>query len=362
MSSVHAGKENISTQASSFENNDPKQQQHRREPFQSVSSNQQAAPSQRLPKKLRPAKNNRNKAGVTNDPSPNDIPSIANRAPIDPPGAVLGTMTWMPPNEAYNNMLYRGNNVPSFPSMANWGLQPVPNVPCPSLHGWTMPPFLAPLAATVRHPFTNFVAHHPGPYYQPSVMNQYCEPMEEEDTPRIYSADDDDVDEDADAKMDEPAVELPSTFAPEDVVEKIRSRRMIESLAEVKSPPKVVNPTQNRVLTRSAAKALKKSAGQAVVAHQAASPQKEDLTVNCKDDSPAPEVMTVLGKRVTMIDPVRKVFVIDLLSPEQCDHIRRMADDHTRQVHESKSNTQVWRKLYTRGRSGFSLRAFDFTS
>ena len=200
-----------------------------------------------------------------------------------------------------------------------------------------MPPFLAPLAATVRHPFTNFVAHHHGSYYQPS-MNQYCEPMEE-DAARIYSADED-VEEDVDAKMEEPEIELPSTFAPDDVVEKIRSRRMLESLAKVDSPPKAVKPTQNRVLTRSAAKALRKKSSQAVIAHQAASPQKGEPS----DDSNQPEVMTVLGKRVTMIDPVRKVFVIDLLSSEQCDHIRRMADDHTREVHESKSNAQVWRK------------------
>jgi hypothetical protein len=48
-----------------------------------------------------------------------------------------------------------------------------------------------------------------------------------------------------------------------------------------------------------------------------------------------------------MIDPVRKVFIIDLLSPEVCDEIRMMADDHTREIHKSGLNTETWRTLYT---------------
>lgn len=65
------------------------------------------------------------------------------------------------------------------------------------------------------------------------------------------------------------------------------------------------------------------------------------------DSSPVPQVMTILGKRVTMIDPARKVFIIDLLSPETCDQIRMMADNHTREIHKSGSNAETWRTLYT---------------
>ncbi len=55
-------------------------------------------------------------------------------------------------------------------------------------------------------------------------------------------------------------------------------------------------------------------------------------------------VQTVLGKTIHMIDPDRKVFVIDLLSPETCDEIRMMADNHTR---NAKKDAEVWRTLYT---------------
>ena len=100
--------------------------------------------------------------------------------------------------------------------------------------------------------------------------------------------------------------------------------------------------------------------GATTVAHQACSPRTNVAQVNGGGSkvaavdaanngktSQAAEVMTVLGKRVTMIDPVRKVFIIDLLSPSVCDEIRMMADNHTREVHKSGLNTETWRTLYT---------------
>lgn len=352
MNSDYANKENdFATQARSF-GNDQQQHHSHLEPFR---SNQHGAATTqpRLPKKLRPAKNNRKKNDAT---ASNDRPPVNDRAaerpskvPVDPPGAVLGAMRWMPPNEAFhgpNNNMYQGNNGP-FPSMTSWAFQPMPNVG--HIHGWSMPPFLAPLAASVRHPFANFVAHHNAhQYYQPQPVANDCEPMEAEES--FNPTNDAALKDDSDAKMAElDPVELPSTFAPDDVVEKIRSRNLIENLAGMKSPPKAkADPTQNRVLTRSAAKALKKNSTQApVVAHQAMSPVvSRESPARCDDE---PEIMTVLGKRVTMIDPVRKVFIIDLLSPEQCDKIRKMADDHTRHVHESGSNAQVWREFLLGG-------------
>lgn len=282
----------------------------------------------------------------TNEAECNEQPPVesaserpVNRAPVDPPGH-LGAMPWMQP-DAYN--MYQGNAA-TFTSMAsNWTFQPMP------LHGWGVPPFLAPLAGAVRHPFANFVAHHGPQYYgqpQPQPDHHQYEPMEEEHVSESFDADEAVAasNDDSDDMSDSESIDLPSTFAPADVVEKIRSRRLVEDLSSPKSPPKV-RPTQNRVLTRSAAKALKKNATQAIVAHQAASPVSKDAAgVECDADSPEPEVMTVLGKKVTMIDPVRKVFIIDLLSAKECDNIRMMADDHTREVHESGSNVQVWRE------------------
>mmetsp|Transcript_12422 Transcript_12422/g.26846 ORF Transcript_12422/g.26846 Transcript_12422/m.26846 type:complete len:527 (-) Transcript_12422:114-1694(-) len=53
------------------------------------------------------------------------------------------------------------------------------------------------------------------------------------------------------------------------------------------------------------------------------------------------------GYKVTMIDQERKVFVIDLVSPEQCDEIRRMTDDYVRSSNESNPKKETWRTLYT---------------
>ena len=59
------------------------------------------------------------------------------------------------------------------------------------------------------------------------------------------------------------------------------------------------------------------------------------------------KVITVCGKRVTMIDDARKVFVIDLLSSEECDEIRTMTDSHVRNIIQSGSDEETWRTLYT---------------
>jgi len=64
-------------------------------------------------------------------------------------------------------------------------------------------------------------------------------------------------------------------------------------------------------------------------------------------DNEAPKVLTVCGKRVTMIDDARKVFVIDLLSSEECDEIRTMTDNHVRNIIQSGSQEETWRTLYT---------------
>lgn len=48
-----------------------------------------------------------------------------------------------------------------------------------------------------------------------------------------------------------------------------------------------------------------------------------------------------------MIDEELKVFVVDLLTPETCNMVRRMTDNHVREVKESGSNAITWRTLYT---------------
>jgi len=358
----YSNKENINnfaTQARSYES---LQQQHP-DVFRSVQSKQHLAATEqpRLQKKSRSVKNNRCETTLNGQSSSNEVNTSIerpmNKVPVDPPGAVLGAISWMPPNQAFNdNNLYQGHTTP-FASMASWAFQPVPNVG--HIHGWTMPPFLAPLAASVRHPFNNFVPNHNSRYYgnyHPTRHNVEVEEEEEEQddcnifnpisTNKAVAA----LKGESDVKMDDAAVSfnLPSTFAPENVVETIRSRRLIDNLVDVKSPLKC-KPTQNRVLTRSAARALKKNSSHtAAMPHQAASPMSSqgDSSSKCDGVCPHSQIMTVLGKRVTMIDLVKKIFIIDLLSPEQCDEIRRMADDHTHKVHESGSNTEVWSKLH----------------
>jgi hypothetical protein len=66
-----------------------------------------------------------------------------------------------------------------------------------------------------------------------------------------------------------------------------------------------------------------------------------------RDASPPPSIRMINGIKVTIVDEELKVFVVDLLSPETCDLVRRMADDHVRQVSESGSGMPTWRTLYT---------------
>ena len=84
-------------------------------------------------------------------------------------------------------------------------------------------------------------------------------------------------------------------------------------------------------------------------AQQASSPLSQDsrlqavnLKCSSRDASPPPTVRMVQGMRVTVISEEFKVLVVDLLTPEQCDLVRNMADDHVR---ESGNRIPTWRTL-----------------
>ena len=53
------------------------------------------------------------------------------------------------------------------------------------------------------------------------------------------------------------------------------------------------------------------------------------------------------GKKVTMVDEHLKIFIIDLLSPETCEMIRTMTDNHVRKIHSEGNKVATWRTLYT---------------
>ena len=92
-------------------------------------------------------------------------------------------------------------------------------------------------------------------------------------------------------------------------------------------------------------------------AHQASSPANnaslprhgslERLTSNGHDSSPPPTVRYINDRKVTIIDEELKIFVVDLLTPETCELVRRMTDNHVKQVKESGCNIATWRTLYT---------------
>ena len=262
------------------------------------------------------------------------VENEVNKTPIDPPGAL-----W--------------SQQPAF--------QPVWGPPAPSVGGngrssWAMamPPFLAPIAATVRHPFSHFSGpngHGHFPYWQQQQQQHYhgCEERSDDiGTPM-------ETEMEANAKAEEEVVTLPSTFAPQEYVDRIRAKAKVNAGQEV-------NVVQTRSMTAKSRGSTTKVSPTVttVAAHQASSPpsssknkgknlltkKKTSKTVgdDMNDMNSTPEVMTILGKRVTMIDPDRKVFVIDLLSPETCDEIRMMADNHTRTV---KEGAETWRTLYT---------------
>jgi len=77
------------------------------------------------------------------------------------------------------------------------------------------------------------------------------------------------------------------------------------------------------------------------------SPRSGVCGMPSRDQSPPPSVRTICGKRVTMIDLERKIFIIDLLKSEDCDIIRGMTDNYVRGVHDSQSGAVTWRTLYT---------------
>eukprot|EP00984_Skeletonema_dohrnii_P030453 scaffold21947_cov67-Skeletonema_dohrnii-CCMP3373.AAC.2 len=284
--------------------------------------------------------------------------------PIDPPGAI-----WNPMGNMY------GMDAASFQqpgggfSMPLW--QPPPHHHEDSNSGgrsWAVPPFLAPLAATVRHPFSHFVPNGQGhfSYWQQQQQQQhqggnsgeeFGMPLEEEAemeaestrTRSFTTADATMKEEDDDAssieskpsnKVDVP--DVPSTFAPQECIDKIRAKL---NAAGQDVQQHVIQTRSMTAKSRSTKKSSKQKVAP-IAAHQAKSPPsikgKVPSTANT-DDTPV-EVLTVLGKTVHMVDPDRKVFVIDLLSPETCDEIRMMADNHTR---NAKKDAEVWRTLYT---------------
>ncbi len=48
-----------------------------------------------------------------------------------------------------------------------------------------------------------------------------------------------------------------------------------------------------------------------------------------------------------MVDEQLKIFIIDLLSPETCEMIRTMTDNHVRKIHSEGNKVATWRTLYT---------------
>jgi len=273
--------------------------------------------------------------------------------PIDPPGAI-----WNPMGNMY------GMDASSFQpggggfSMPLWQPPPHHEDSNSGSRSWAVPPFLAPLAATVRHPFSHFVPNGQGhfSYWQQQQQQhqggnsgeEFGMPLEEAETrTRSFTAADATMKEDDDASSIESKpsnkVDVPdvlSTFAPQECIDKIRAK--LNAGQEVQQ-----HVIQTRSMT-SKSRSTKKSSKQKVApiaAHQAKSPPSiKGKAPTATTDDTAVEVMTVLGKTVHMVDPDRKVFVIDLLSPETCDEIRMMADNHTR---NAKKDAEVWRTLYT---------------
>ena len=64
-------------------------------------------------------------------------------------------------------------------------------------------------------------------------------------------------------------------------------------------------------------------------------------------ESSSPAVRVIHGFKVTAADEEYKVFIIDLVSPETCGLIRRLADEHCAQAEASGNSAASWRCLYT---------------
>ncbi|KAL7469172.1 hypothetical protein ACHAXS_009423 [Conticribra weissflogii] len=324
----------------------------------------------------------------------------APRMSVYPPEAVLGALPLACGNTEQSRM---HQSHPSF----HPGLFPQMN-PTWSYQGesgtersqhWAVPNFLAPFAATVRNQFTNFVTIHGGndeSEISHSVRDfgnrneckgkvdgavdkeMHSDPVDHIPRPTFTSAlrpmygdanlkfiDDHDkcsatvmgvIDESSSiengseiVRPDEATFSLPSTFAPPEYVEKITKRQQNAENAQLYT---VVNKPFTGIgvrKTRSSSRLAKNSA-----AYQASSPllnSKQNTKMDAADQSDEETtstsyITTILGKRVTMIDAKRKIFVIDLLSPETCDEIRQMADDHVSRAH-ANGDSETWRTLYT---------------
>ena len=275
-----------------------------------------------------------------------------------------------------------------------------------SQHHWAMPHFLAPLVATVRHPFSHFLSSgnvingnpwsppNAGAYHfdhtlqhnaatnaqqhNPHVNQQRSAPVPPEPNNDVVTAADESMDSFELKELEVGASEtfFPSTFAPPECIEKIiqarntaaqqivlnqQQQRQTRSMTSQSTSPN--NDSSQQLL-----KAVNHgtAATTAILTHQACSPRSSSIassrgskvaplvqaatnaaTVRGSSDMSDMPVRTIYGKKVTIIDAARKVFVIDLLSAEVCNQIRSMADDHTREIHTSGSGVENWRTLYT---------------
>mmetsp|Transcript_16502 Transcript_16502/g.34676 ORF Transcript_16502/g.34676 Transcript_16502/m.34676 type:complete len:720 (+) Transcript_16502:94-2253(+) len=315
------------------------------------------------------------------------------RMPVDPPGAVLGALPW-----AYGHSEQSRVHQcrPSFQPVPFPQMNPTWNYQGESgterSHHWTVPNFLAPFAATVRHPFANFVSSYGSNDESEIVrsvrhvgnMNEDNGNMEGDVDEEMHS---DSVDHfprptsmqlygDATAKSiddhdvrratvmgvidessscseivcrDAAVLSLPSTFAPPEYVEKITKRQHDAEntqLCIVRNKSVIGSGAHNMTSSTRHAKHC--------AAHQASSPRlnsKHYIQVDSgsqvdEESTSKSYITTILGKRVTMIDAKRKIFVIDLLSPETCNEIREMADDHVSRARAS-GDSETWRTLYT---------------
>lgn len=335
----------------------------------------------------------------------------------DPPGAysggnaaLVGSHPWLPPGASGGvGHPYGGGGPqypPVFPSMHQWGgyhAAPPGHHREPSAANsdrtWNVPTFL-------RHPFAAFMAASHGghgcspPWASSSGGNDGPGRGDHPFLPPVPpAADDRDGREETSASSgeDEPMEEnaparegktktafIPSMFAPQEAVDKIRERNQRSAAARtavaIDGAPRSQPSGSRSKKTHLRVRPSKKKG-----AHQVSellsyvrrgeelieillprapffrAPQNHLLTrLSCQamsppsrqarasaTDSEALRVITVCGKRVTMIDDARKVFVIDLLSSEECDEIRTMTDSHVRDIIKSGSDEETWRTLYT---------------
>lgn len=285
-----------------------------------------------------------------------------------------GGQRQMTSSEGGGGRFYPGGDYPTyqhpvFTPVNSWGYQPthrqhqVPNgANHRSQQQWAVPNFLAPLA--------NFMANHPNHGYHDGgifpMANVHVErggapepPSDAEDSEDAEAtmsgvmSDDESMatatsgGDDLSARSNDVEVEevktkfIPSTFAPPEYVARIRARQEAAARAASAVQTRSMTARKNKAATRSGsangnggggsggggAAVLSKTT--VAAAHQACSPNgaragkgggSKAATGVMADGakSPAPQVITVLGKRVTMVDPDHKVFVIDLLSPELC--------------------------------------------